>query len=93
MLVDLAAHHGQGNVKIKDISQRQEISLKYLEQIITILSKAGYVKGERGPQGGYSLSKDPKDITAADIIMLVIGAFLIISGLLQMYEAYQIKSC
>ena len=74
MLVDLAAHQGQGNVKIKDISQRQEISLKYLEQIITILSKAGYVRGERGPQGGYSLSKDPRDITAADIVMLIEGS-------------------
>ena len=74
MLVDLAAHQSQGNVKITAISQRQDISLKYLEQIITILSKAGYVRGERGPLGGYCLSKDPKDITAADIVMLIEGS-------------------
>ncbi|MBO7351675.1 MAG: Rrf2 family transcriptional regulator [Candidatus Methanomethylophilaceae archaeon] len=45
-----------GKVKIKDISARQDISIKYLEQIVTMLTKADIVKGERGPQGGYVLS-------------------------------------
>ena len=54
MLVDIAAYQETGKVKIKDISARQDISIKYLEQIVTILSKADIVKGERGPQGATS---------------------------------------
>ena len=74
VMIDLAENAGSAVVPLRGISERQEVSLKYLEQIITILSKAGYVRGERGPLGGYCLSKDPKDITAADIVMLIEGS-------------------
>lgn len=73
MMVDMSLYQVYGNVKIKDISKRQDISVKYLEQIITSLSKAGYVKGERGPQGGYRLGMDAKDITAGMIVRLMEG--------------------
>lgn len=73
MMVDMTLYEAYGNVKIKDISKRQDISVKYLEQIITTLSKAGYVRGERGPQGGYRLGMDPKDITAGMIVRLMEG--------------------
>ena len=59
MMVDLAAYGTDGNVKIKDMSRRQDISAKYLEQIMTVLNKAGLVKGERGPQGGYRKADGP----------------------------------
>ena len=52
-MVDLAIHGDGEPVKIKDIASRQEISGKYLEQIISILSRAGYVRSIRGNQGGY----------------------------------------
>jgi len=73
IMIDLAAHSAGGKVKIREISERQNISVKYLEQVINALSKAGLVTGERGPQGGYVITVDPSSITAGDIIRLVDG--------------------
>lgn len=73
MLIDIAAYQDSGNVKIKDISSRQDISVKYLEQIVTALSKAGIVKGERGPQGGYTLTRSASEITVAEVVILLDG--------------------
>ena len=61
LMLDLAMNNTGEPVRIKDIAARQEISDKYLEQIISVLNKAGYVKSLRGPQGGYRLSKSPKE--------------------------------
>lgn len=63
LMLDIA-EHSEGNtpVSIKDIAKRQEISDKYLEQIISVLNKAGYVRSTRGPQGGYLLKKNRKNI-------------------------------
>lgn len=68
MMVDLAEHSFDGYIALKDISARQEISLKYLEQIVTLLNKAGLIKSMRGPSGGYMLTRDPADYTAGEII-------------------------
>lgn len=73
MLVDIAAFQESGKVKIKDVSARQDISIKYLEQIVTTLSKADIVKGERGPQGGYVLSRPASEITVAEVVMSIEG--------------------
>ena len=63
LMLDLAIHDTGEPVRIKDIAARQEISDKYLEQIISSLNKAGYVKSIRGPQGGYRLTKKPEQYT------------------------------
>ncbi len=73
-MVDLAQHSGDGLVTLKDVAARQELSQKYLEQIVTQLSKAGFVKGTRGPQGGYRLSRDPREYTVAEILEQVEGS-------------------
>ena len=73
-MVDLAQHSGEGLVTLKDVAARQELSQKYLEQIVTQLSKAGLVKGIRGPQGGYRLSREPKEYNIAEILELVEGS-------------------
>ncbi len=73
MLVDIAAFQDSGKVKIKDISERQGISIKYLEQIVATLSKADIVRGERGPQGGYKLTRPASEITVAQVVMEVEG--------------------
>lgn len=73
-LIDLAQHSDQGLVALKDIASRQEISQKYLEQIVTQMSKAGFLKGVRGPQGGYRLSRDPKDVNVAEILEAIEGS-------------------
>ena len=67
--------NGENNVvRIKDIAERQQISDKYLEQIISVLNKAGYVRSTRGPQGGYSLRKAPEEYTVGDILRLTEGS-------------------
>ncbi len=73
MLVDIAAFEGRGKVKIKDISSRQDISQKYLEQIVAILTKIHLVKGERGPQGGYTLARPASEITVFEVVSQIEG--------------------
>jgi Rrf2 family protein len=72
-IFDLAFYGNGQPTKIKDISLRQGISERYLEQIFYKLLKAGLLKGKRGPKGGYVLAKDASDITVADIIHAVEG--------------------
>ncbi|SET45255.1 RrF2 family transcriptional regulator [[Clostridium] polysaccharolyticum] len=74
LMLDLALNSGGELVRIRTIAQRQEISEKYLEQIISILNHAGYVKSVRGAQGGYRLAKDPKDYTVGMILRLTEGS-------------------
>lgn len=74
MMVDLAINKGEKPVSIKEIAERQHISDKYLEQIISVLNKAGYVKSVRGPQGGYMLLRAPKDYTVGMILRLIEGS-------------------
>ena len=73
-MLDLAINNTGEPIRIKDIAARQEISDKYLEQIISTLNKAGYVKSIRGPQGGYRLTKDPAQYTVGMILRLTEGS-------------------
>ena len=73
-MVDLAVHGDGEPVKIKDIANRQGISGKYLEQIISILSRAGYVRSIRGNQGGYYLSKPASEYTVGMILRITEGS-------------------
>lgn len=73
VMVDLAMHNTGECIKVKDIARRQGISEKYLEQIIGLLNKAGYVKSVRGAQGGYHLAKDPSQYTVGMILRLTEG--------------------
>lgn len=73
LMIDIAMNDSGEPVRIKDIARRQEISEKYLEQIISVLNKAGYVKSIRGPKGGYALAKPPREYTAGMILRLTEG--------------------
>lgn len=70
-MFDIALHHDEGPVSLSDISERQGISLSYLEQLFTNLRKQGLVKSTRGPGGGYSLAMDSEQIAIADVIEAV----------------------
>ena len=72
-MVDLTLHANGDYIALKDISERQNISVKYLEQIVSVLGKAGMLKSVRGPQGGYKLAKDPSEYTAGDILRITEG--------------------
>ena len=73
MLLDLAEHQSEGYIALKDIAARQDISKKYLEQIIPILNKSGFLLASRGFQGGYRLAKTPDKYTVGDILRAVTG--------------------
>ena len=66
-LFDMAYHGGGGPTQAKDIARRQDIPLRYLEQIFQDLKKAGIVDSKRGPRGGYQLKAEPKDIKLGDV--------------------------
>ncbi|MGE5629477.1 MAG: RrF2 family transcriptional regulator, partial [Caulobacteraceae bacterium] len=72
MMLDLAMHDDEFS-SIKMVSERQGISNKYLEQIITMLSRAGFVKSVRGPQGGYKLARPANEYTVGMILRLIEG--------------------
>ncbi len=74
LMLDLAVNNTGEPISLKDIAKRQQISGKYLEQIISVLNKAGYVKSNRGAQGGYMLRKEPKDYTVGMILRLTEGS-------------------
>jgi len=67
-MFDMAYHSGTLPAQIKNISRRQNISPRYLEQIFQDLKKGGLLKSRRGPQGGYFLSRKPQDITVKEIL-------------------------
>ena len=73
MMLDMALADSGKPVRVKEIAERQEISEKYMEQIISVLNKAGFVRGIRGAQGGYLLSRAPKDYTVGMILRLTEG--------------------
>lgn len=73
LMLDLAQHSESGYIALKDIAQRQNISKKYLEQIIPILNKTDYLQTSRGFQGGYKLSKSPRQYTVGDILRITEG--------------------
>jgi len=81
-MYDLAVHYGEGPISLKSIAQRQKISENYLEQLVSTLRKAGYVKSIRGAQGGYTLSKDPARISVGDIIRIMEGPIVLVDCLL-----------
>ncbi len=74
LLVDLAEHEDQGYISLTDIANRQEISKKYLEQIIQLLSKTDFLKTTRGAQGGYMLARAPEEYTIGEILRLTEGS-------------------
>jgi len=74
VMLDLATNNNGEYIKVKQIAKRQEISEKYLEQIIAILNKAGFVKSVRGAQGGYKIAKDPSHYTVGMILRLTEGS-------------------
>lgn len=81
MMADLAKHSDETAVALKDIAQRQGISKKYLEQIVPLLSKTGYLTTIRGFQGGYRLSKEAKECFVGEILRCTEGSLAPVSCL------------
>ncbi|MFR3920083.1 MAG: RrF2 family transcriptional regulator [Clostridia bacterium] len=74
VMIDLAQNESEKYISLKDISERQQISMKYLEKIVSLLNKAGYVNSSRGNSGGYKLTKKPEEYTVGDILRAAEGS-------------------
>lgn len=81
VLVDLAEHQDEGLISLKEIAQRQQISKKYLEQIVPLLNRADLLYTGRGYQGGYRLSKAPSEYSVKEILELTEGSLCPVSCL------------
>jgi len=80
-MLELASHFGEGPIDLREIAGKQDISLKYLEQVIIPLRAAGLLKSVRGSKGGYSLAKHPSEITLNDVIEVLEGPINLIECL------------
>ena len=81
LMIDIASYSTGGPVTLRDISKRQDISIKYLEQVVSLLVKRGFLISVRGNNGGYMLARNPKDYTAGDIIRCAEGTLAPVSCL------------
>jgi Rrf2 family protein len=74
LMLDLAQHNTGEYISLKDISGRQDITVKYLEQIVTSLTRAGFLRSQRGNNGGYRLAKNPAEYKVGDILRAMEGS-------------------
>ena len=93
VMIDLALNNNGKYISSKDIAERQEISNKYLEQIISLLNKASYLETARGNTGGYKLAKEPKEYTVGDILRATEGDLAPIYCLTEDGECNRQKLC
>lgn len=93
MMLDIAMHNQNGPVRIRDIAARQKVSVKYLEQIVAALAKAGYLISQRGPQGGYSLARKPAEYTVGMILRITEGELTPVACVDGSYDCPREEDC
>ncbi len=71
LMLDMAQHYHDGPIHLSDVAKRQDVSVKYLEQILIPLKKAGYIESLRGPKGGHILARPPEEITVKEIVAVL----------------------
>jgi Rrf2 family protein len=91
--MDIALHQNKGAVTLNDIARRQEISVKYLWQVINPMKTAGLLSVTRGAKGGYMLAKRPEDITMLEVVTTLEGPLSLIECLTQEDVCDRIDSC
>lgn len=92
-MLELAYHYGEGPIELKEIAKKENISLKYLEQVINPLRAAGLVKSIRGSKGGYSLAKPPSDICLYDVVETLEGPLNLLECLRDPKVCQKVPSC
>ena len=93
LMIDLAQYSDEGPVRINDVAKRQDISVKYLEQLIIPLKKANYIKSVRGPKGGHLLAKPKDRITVGEIVRLLENETSLAPCIENPDKCYRSKSC
>jgi Rrf2 family protein len=92
-MLELASHYGEGPIELKEIAKKENISLKYLEQVINPLRAAGLVKSIRGSKGGYSLAKPPSEICLYDVVETLEGPLDLLECLRDPKVCQKVPSC
>jgi len=92
-MLELASHYGEGPIELKEIARKENISLKYLEQVINPLRAAGLVKTIRGSKGGYSLAKPPSEICLYDVVETLEGPLNLLECLRDPKVCQKVPSC
>jgi Rrf2 family protein len=82
-MVDLAQHYANGPVPLAEIAKRQDLSAKYLEQLIILLKGAGLIRSVRGRRGGYMLARKPEKISVGEIVETLEGKLAVVDCVLQ----------
>jgi Rrf2 family protein len=78
LLIDLAEHTGGSHVALANVAERQHISVRYLEQVVIILRRAGFIRSIKGASGGYTLARHPQDIIIGDVLRVLEGDMLVV---------------
>jgi len=92
-MLELASRYGEGPIELKEIAKKENISLKYLEQVINPLRAAGLVKSIRGSKGGYSLAKPPSEICLYNVIETLEGPLNLLECLRDSKVCQKVPSC
>jgi Rrf2 family protein len=77
-MIDIAENYGSGPVSLRQLTNRQCLSLKYMEQIIPLLKSSGLIRSARGARGGYVLAKKPSEISLRDIVEALEGSWSLV---------------
>ncbi|MDR1178864.1 MAG: Rrf2 family transcriptional regulator [Spirochaetales bacterium] len=78
LLIDLAQHTNEPHVALAAVADRQNISVRYLEQVAVLLRRAGFIRSVKGASGGYALAQAPEDIVIGDVLRILEGDMLVV---------------
>jgi len=92
-MLELASHYGEGTIELREIAEKEDISPKYLEQVIVPLRTAGLVKSVRGSKGGYTLAKPPSNISLREIFEVLEGPVNLVDCLADPEACQRTSAC
>jgi Rrf2 family protein len=93
LLIDLAEHLGASHVSLASVADRQAISVRYLEQVVIILRRAGYIRSVKGASGGYALARLPQDIIIGDVLRVLEGDMVVVDPPLPGVKETKLQRC
>ena len=93
LMVDLAQHFTDGPIPLAEISKRQDLSAKYLEQLIILLKGAGLIRSARGRRGGYMLARQPEEISVGEIVETLEGRLAVVDCVTEPDLCYRSSQC
>ncbi|MDR1901027.1 MAG: Rrf2 family transcriptional regulator [Treponema sp.] len=93
LLIDLAEHMEEPHIPLANVADRQGISVRYLEQVVIILRRAGFIRSVKGASGGYALARSPQDIVIGDVLRVLEGDMLMVDPPLPGVPESRIRRC